>query len=164
MGGREPVWVCTAPGASPASSSPSENPVGSFTPLVLAQSSQRSTFRISSPKISVRCTLATFCLQMPHNIFRLLLYRLPRGFRQGVVALDEFPRNGAGFAVSNDPSVYLYDRHQLGTRASQKTFIRIEQIVARQVRFTDAQARVGGNIHDHPAGDAVERASGERRG
>src|SRR4051794_2804015 len=164
MVGREPLCVCTAPGASPASSSASEKPVGSFTPLAPAQSGHRSTFRISSPKISVRWTLASFCLQMPHNIIWLLLYRLARGFRQGVVALDEFPRYWARFAVADDPSVDLYDRHQLGPGTRQETFIRVEQIVASQVRLADAQARVGGNTHDDPASDAVERASRKRRG
>ena len=53
---------------SPSSRSASEKPVGSLTPLVLAHSSHRSTFCILSPAIWVRCTVASFSLQMQHNI------------------------------------------------------------------------------------------------
>src|SRR5437762_7162342 len=43
------------------------------------------TFCILSPAIWVKCTVASFSLQMQHNINSLLVYRLAGHFRQGMV-------------------------------------------------------------------------------
>src|ERR1700690_4310530 len=48
--------------------SASAKPDGSLTPLVLANSSHKSSFCILSPTIWVRCTVAGFSLQAQHNI------------------------------------------------------------------------------------------------
>src|SRR5581483_12520310 len=89
---------------SPSSRSAREKPVGSFTPFVFAHSSQRSTFCILSPAIWVKCTVASRSLQMQHNII-LLVYRLARGFRQGMVLPHQLLRQLARFAVADHPAV-----------------------------------------------------------
>ena len=116
---------CEAP--SPSSRSARENPVGSLTPLVLAHSSHRSTFCILSPAIWVRCTVASFSLQMQHNIISLLVYRLAGHFSQGAVLRHQvLASTGPGLpAPMTRPSIFTTGT--FGPGAGQETLVGVEQ-------------------------------------
>lgn len=81
-----------------------------------------------------------------------------------MVLLNEPPEHGAGFARPNDPPIDLYHRNDFGPGSRQEAFIRVEQIITRQVRFRHCQAGFFCKVDDGLAGDAVEGAGGKRRG
>ena len=72
-------------------------------------------------------------------------------------------RDPAGFARADDPPVNFHHRHDFRRRASDETFVRVEQIVTRQVRLGHLQAGFFGQFNHRLPRDAVERARRQRR-
>ena len=76
---------------------------------------------------------------MEHNII-LFVYRLTGAFSQGVVLRTSSFVTGPGLPVPmTRPSIFTTGI-DFRARAGQKTFVRVEQIVARQIRFGHRQA------------------------
>src|SRR6185436_2393707 len=130
---------CAAP--RPSSRSASEKPVGSLTPFFFEHASHRSTFCILSPTICVRCTVASASLQMLHSMIVFQsLYRLAGRCRQGVVSPHQVAENRTGPAAANHAPVDLNDGDQFRAGPGEKTFIGIEEVVAREVRLRNRHA------------------------
>src|SRR6266542_6002493 len=77
------------------------------------------------------------------------LYRLTGNFRQGVVFVHQPAGDRARLARADDAPVNLHDRNQFRAGTGQKTLVRIEYIVARQVRLGDAQTLLARQLHHH---------------
>ena len=95
--------------------------------------------------------------------FTSFINRLARNFRQCVVFLGELPRERAGLAAADDAAVNLDHRHDFRAGAGQETFVRVEQIVARQVRLGNFHTELLREFHHRAARDAVKRTRIIRR-
>ncbi len=80
-----------------------------------------------------------------------------------MVILLQPARDGSRLARADDPAVNLHHRNQFRARAGQETFVRVEQIVARQVRLGHLQAGFLRQLNHRLPRDAVKRARRERR-
>ena len=89
--------------------------------------------------------------------------RLAGDFRQGVIFLGKLPCELAGLATADHAAVNLDNGHDFRAGSGQETFIRIEQIVARQVRLRNFDARLLREFHHRAARNAVKRTRVIRR-
>src|SRR5262249_35837420 len=108
--------------------------------------------------VCVKCTAASFPLQLQHNINSLLVYWLTGNFSQGPVLSYQFFCYRAGLAGSDYPPIDLHNGDQFSAGAGEKTFVGVEEIVAGQIWLADLQTGFHGHFHDHFASDSIERA------
>jgi len=134
-----------------------------FTPLALAQSSHKSSFCILVPYDlgQMHCRRLFFAIGAQHNT---IVYRLTGDFRQGVGNSSSSRRvTRPGLPVADDPPVNFHHRHDFRACARQKTFVRVEQIVTRQVGSDTFKPDSSASSIHRPPCDAVERARRKRR-
>src|SRR5439155_15566937 len=77
---------------------------------------------------------------------------------EGMEGLLEAPRDGAGIAAADRPTVHPRDGDHLGAGAGEEALLGRVDVEAREPRLARRDARLGGELEQHRARDALEGA------